>query len=100
MESLRKLPTVLTAEELLDKIFGRSSKISGGNANERIVNKLSTISNVSKDYFERIINSHPNYDSLPAFYREMVDLLVGIENIKKSLASLSWANNMIQKIIT
>ncbi|MDI9610338.1 MAG: 50S ribosome-binding GTPase [Archaeoglobales archaeon] len=100
MESLRKLPTVLTAEELLDKIFGRSSKVSGSNVNERVINKLSTISNVSKDYFERIISSHPNYNSLPSFYREMVDLIVGIEEIKKSLASLSWANSMIQKIVT
>ncbi|MEM2086427.1 MAG: GTPase [Archaeoglobaceae archaeon] len=99
MESLGKLPTVLTAEELLDKIFGRSSKVSGSNVNERVINKLSTISNVSKDYFERIISSHPNYNSLPSFYREMVDLIVGIEEIKKSLASLSWANSMIQKIV-
>lgn len=100
MEALRKLPTVLTAEELLDKIFGRSSKVSGRTERERIVNKLSTISNVSKEYFSRIINSHPNYDALPGFYREMVDLIVGIEKIKRSLSSLSWANSMIQKIVS
>jgi nucleolar GTP-binding protein len=91
---------VLTAEELLDKIFRKSSRISGSNERERIINKLSTISNTSKDYFNRIISSHPDYDSLPSFYREMVDLLVGVEKIKKSLASLSWANSMIQKIVT
>lgn len=100
MEVLRRLPTVLTAEELLDKIFGRSSKVSGGNDRERIVNKLSTISNVSKDYFNRIISSHPNYESLPGFYRDMVDLIVGIEKMKNSLASLSWADSMIHKIVS
>jgi nucleolar GTP-binding protein len=100
VDVLRRLPTVLTAEELLDKIFRKSSRISGSNERERIINKLSTISNTSKDYFNRIISSHPDYDSLPSFYREMVDLLVGVEKIKKSLASLSWANSMIQKIVT
>jgi len=100
VEVLRRLPTVLTAEELLDKVFGRSSKVSGSNERERILNKLSTISNVSKDYFERIITAHPNYETLPSFYREMVDLIAGIERIKKALASLSWANSMIQKIVT
>lgn len=100
MDVLRKLPTVLTAEELFDKIFGRSSKVSGGNERERIINKLSTISNVSKEYFNRIISSHPNYNALPSFYREMVDLIVGIEKIKSSLGSLSWANSMIQKIVS
>ncbi|MEM1671084.1 MAG: GTPase [Archaeoglobaceae archaeon] len=100
MESLRKLPTVLNSEELLDKIFGRSSRVSGKTVNDRIINKLSTISNVSRDYFEKIISAHPNYDTLPSFYREMVDLIVGIEKIKQALASLSWANSMIQKIVT
>ncbi|MEM1578327.1 MAG: GTPase [Archaeoglobaceae archaeon] len=100
MESLRKLPTVLTAEELLDKVFGKSSKVGGRNVNERIINKLSTISNVSRDYFEKILSSHPDYDSLPNFYKDMVDLLVGIDKIKKSLASISWASKMIQKIVT
>ncbi|MFN3384763.1 MAG: NOG1 family protein [Archaeoglobaceae archaeon] len=99
MEALRKLPTVLTAEELIDKVFRRASKTTGGNLKERTINKLSTISNVSKDYFKRVIASHPSYESLPSFYREMVDLVVGIESIKKALSSLHWADEMIQKII-
>ncbi|MEM0315506.1 MAG: GTP-binding protein, partial [Archaeoglobaceae archaeon] len=85
METLRKLPTVLTAEELIDKIFRRASKVTGGSLKERMINKLSTISNVSKDYFEKVVSSHPSYENLPSFYREMVDLIVGIERIKKAL---------------
>lgn len=100
METLRKLPTVLTAEELIDKIFRRASKITGGSLKERMINKLSTISNVSKDYFEKVLSSHPSYENLPSFYREMVDLIVGIERIKRALSSLHWANATIQKIIT
>lgn len=95
----KKLPTVLTAEELLDKAFGRASKVGGRNPRERAINKLATVSNVLRDYFNKVIKSHPSYDNLPDFYREMIDLTVGVRRIKKALAALNWANEMIQKII-
>ncbi len=96
----RKLPTVLSAEELIDKAFRRASKISGRDKREKAINKLSTISNVLKDYFNKIISSHPSYDNLNGFYREMIDIVVGIRRLKKSLAALSWADKMTQKVIT
>ncbi|WP_048092542.1 GTPase [Geoglobus acetivorans] len=96
----RRLPTVLTADELIDKAFRRASKVSGRNSREKALNKLSTISNVLDNYFERIISSHPSYDNLDDFYREMVDVVVGIRRLKKSLAALSWANTMTQKVIS
>ncbi len=99
MFEAKRLPTVLTAEELLDKAFGRASKVGGRNPRERAINKLATVSNVLRDYFNRIIKSHPSYDNLPDFYKEMIDLVVGIRRIKKALAALNWANEMIQKII-
>ena len=96
----RKLPTVLTAEELIEKAFRRASKVTGRNRKEKALNKLATMSNVLRDYFNRIITSHPSYDNLDDFYREMVDVVVGIRKLKKSLAALSWADSMTQKVIT
>ena len=100
MQDFRKLPTVLTAEELIDKIFRRAARVEGKNPREKALNKLSTISNVSRDYFKKIIEAHPSYDSLPDFYRDMVDVVVGIKNLKKSLAALKWADGMIQRVVT
>ncbi len=99
MEDFRKLPTVLTADELIDKIFRRASRVDGRNPKEKSLNKLSTISNVSRDYFRKIIQAHPSYDNLPDFYREMVDVVVGLKQLKKSLAALKWADGMIQKVV-
>lgn len=96
----RKLPTVLTAEELIEKAFRRASRVTGRNRKEKALNKLATISNVLKDYFNRIITSHPSYDNLDDFYREMVDVVVGVRRLKKSLAALAWADSMTQKVIT
>jgi len=96
----RKLPTVLTAEELVDKIFRRAAKVDGRTPREKALNKLATISNVSRDYFRKIIEAHPDYDSLPEFYREIVDVVVGVRQLKKSLAALNWADGTIQKIVS
>jgi len=100
MFEAKKLPTVLTAEELLDKAFGRASKVTGRGKREKTINKLSTVSNVLRDHFNKVIKGHPNYDDLPDFYREMIDVLVGVRRIKKALAALNWANEMTQRIIT
>ena len=100
MFDAKKLPTVLTSEELIDKAFKRASKVGGRTPRERAINKLATISNVLSSYFEKIIKMHPSYDSLPDFYKEMIDVVVGLSRLKKSLAALKWANGMIQKIIS
>lgn len=96
----RKLPTVLTAEELIDKTFRKASKVTGRTTKERALNKLATISNVTRDYFKKINQAHPNYDELPEFYKEMVDIVVGIPELKKSLAALKWAEITIQRVIS
>ncbi|WP_202320153.1 NOG1 family protein [Archaeoglobus neptunius] len=100
MQDFKKLPTVLTADELVDKVFRRAARAEGRTPKEKALNKLSTISNVSRDYFKKIITSHPSYENLPEFYREMVDVVVGIRNLKKALAALKWADGMIQRVIS
>jgi nucleolar GTP-binding protein len=95
----RKLPPGLRSEELIEKAFRRASKVGGRGKRERTVNKLSTLSNVLGDYFTRTISAHPSYQNLPPFYREIVDVLVGIGRLRKSLGALSWANSAIQRII-
>ncbi|AAB90809.1 NOG1 family protein [Archaeoglobus fulgidus] len=100
MQDFKKLPTVLTAEELIDKIFRRAARVEGRNPKEKALNKLATISNVSRDYFGKIIGAHPSYENLPDFYREMVDVVVGIRQLKKSLVALKWADGMIQKVVS
>ncbi|MET1124935.1 MAG: NOG1 family protein [Archaeoglobaceae archaeon] len=95
----RKLPTVLTADELVDKAFRRASKV-GGKGRERAINKLATVSNVTRDYFRKITSAHPNYDELPPFYREMVDVMVGVGRLKRALGALKWADSMVQRIVS
>ncbi len=95
----RKLPTVLTAEELIDKAFRRASKISERSKKKRYINKLNTILNVISNHLQKIHSSHPSYGNLPEFYRELVDVTVGIGKLKKALASLKWADESVHRVI-
>ncbi len=97
-EKLHKLPTVLTADELLDKAFRRASKVSG-RGRDKAINKLATVSNVISSHLNSVVKAHPSYSSMPEFYRELIDLTVGLGRIRKSLAALKWADRMVQKIV-
>ncbi len=98
-EVLHRLPTVLTADELLDKAFRRASKVSG-RKREKAINKLATVSNVISSHLNTVMKAHPSYTSMPEFYRELVDLTVGLARLRKSLAALRWADRMVQKVVT
>ena len=43
MFEAKKLPTVLTAEELLDKAFGRASKVTGRTRKEKTMKKITKL---------------------------------------------------------
>ncbi|HID43028.1 MAG TPA: GTP-binding protein [Archaeoglobaceae archaeon] len=95
----RKLPTVLNAEELIDKAFKRASRVTGRDRKKKTVDKLATVSNVITDYLNKVTSAHPSYENLPEFYRELVDITVGIRKIKKSLAAMNWASETTRKIV-
>lgn len=94
-----KMPTVLNAEELIDKAFRRASKVTGSDRKKKTVDKLATVSNVISDYMNKITSAHPSYENLPEFYRELIDTTIGIRRIKKSLAAMNWAAETVRKVV-
>ncbi len=94
----KKVPTVLTSRELLDKAFRRASRISARKERERVATKILTASNVIHDYLIKVVKAHPTYERLPPFYFELIDLIAGVDEIKKSLSHLSWAAKQVRRI--
>ncbi|MGB9132341.1 MAG: NOG1 family protein, partial [Methanosarcina sp.] len=45
-----------------------------------------------------IVRRFPSFDQLPRFYYEIADILVGIEKLKMSLASVDWASKKIHEV--
>lgn len=87
------IPTVPTADEILDRSFRRAAsrmklKKNNDRANEEFVR---AVSQAIHDRLVRVMQSFPDFDSVPAFYRDIVDIMWGIGKIRKALGSVGWA---------
>jgi Predicted GTPase len=99
-----KIPTVLSSEELMDKAFHRASKISKKGNDFLDGKKKTTLAKVtaSGDIIVTILNGYvkkfPRMDKEEDFIPELVDLIIGIDQYKKSLGALNWASNRTEKL--
>ncbi|MEO2152634.1 MAG: NOG1 family protein, partial [Thermococcus sp.] len=102
-----KMPTVLTADELIDKAFRRAERAAsaynppGGKvakARQREELRVRTVSNVVRDNLRKILDRTPGVSTLPKFYQELVDTLVDRDQFHKSLARVNWAIKTIRNL--
>jgi len=54
--------------------------------------------NILSDNLSNLIRKFPSFDKLPPFYREMVDITVGVDRIRISLSRLRWAARQTRQI--
>lgn len=99
-----KIRTVPTADELLDKAYSRAVRAGRGKIKE-VTNKeeleesmLLTASNIITDNLRNITGDWPSLDKMNDFYKELTGVLVGIDRLKMSLASLDWAASKVKEI--
>lgn len=99
-----KIPTVLSSEELIDKIFRKASKIHIEDKNKfyRVkktnIAKISSIWHTIYNILTAYISSFPNIEALPKFYSELIEILVDVKKFKRALASLNWAREKVKEI--
>ncbi len=91
------LPSILRAPELLDKALGRSAKATakGRDRAERARNlaiaKVQTAGQTLEGTLHGYVKAFPTLERLPPFYRELVDLLVDRDRLRKHLGAIDWA---------
>jgi nucleolar GTP-binding protein len=88
-----KMKTVPTADEVLDRSFRRAArkmreKRNKDRANEEFVR---AVSSAVHDRLVQIIQDIPVIEDLPPFYKDMVEILFGIDRFRKSLGAVGWA---------
>jgi len=103
----RKLPSVLLPDELVEISFSRAKKesraLSGRIPRQLRVKrsetvKVKSVSSFIKKHFGKVVDRTSGLKSLDPFYHELVDLVVGVENIEKSLEKLTWAVDTVVKL--
>jgi len=87
------MPTVPTSDEILDRSFRRAAKKMKEKTNKDRANEefVRAVSSGIHDRLVYIIRGFPEFEEIAPFYREMAEILFGIENIKKSLGAVGWA---------
>src|SRR4030067_1247640 len=100
-----KIPTVPTSEELLNKSFKRAARAKHG---KRILDRTSklkaeesmllTAAHILSDNLINIVRKFPSFDTMPPFYLELADVIVGVEEMKMNLSSVQWAGTKINEM--
>jgi len=87
------MPTVPTADEILDRSFRRAAKKMKEKDNKVRANEefVRAVGAAVHDRLVAVIQGFPEFDEIPPFYRELADILYGIGNIKQSLGAVGWA---------
>jgi nucleolar GTP-binding protein len=88
-----KMPTVPTADEILDRSFRRAAKKMQEKTNKERANTefVRAVGAAIHDRLVYIIRGFPEFDKIPPFYREMADILYRLDRIKQSLGAVGWA---------
>ncbi len=98
-----RIPTILTSDELLDKAFKRASSmqvvVKGRRRNEKLAEaKVKKASSTIASTLNRYIKAFPSFDNLSAFYYDLYDVSLGIDDLKKSLGALDWCRKSVLKV--
>ncbi|MEA5037351.1 GTPase Obg [bioreactor metagenome] len=95
-----KIPTVPTADELLDRSFRRASRKMREKTNKRHANEdfVRAITQATHDKLVTIIQSFPEFEELPPFYRDLCDILFGMDALKKNLGMVGWAAKNVRDV--
>lgn len=92
-----KIPTVLSAEELADKVFKRAAKISKNGSDALDTRKKTALArvtaagDVASATLYGYVQKFPRIEKSEDFFPELVDVIVGIDRYKKALGALNWA---------
>jgi len=100
------MPTVLTAEELIDKAYRENDKTELEmsdyvpaivKAKKREVARIKVIEDTTAGYLEGLVKSVPTIENIHPFYSDLLEILVGTAKTKAALGRLSRTARIIRE---
>lgn len=101
---LENVPTILTAQEMLDKAFLKANKIEVPDPDKyhRIRKteeaQMKHIASSLQETLERILSAFPSLERLPQYEQEVLDILVGVGELKQALGNVQWAHDTLGEV--
>jgi nucleolar GTP-binding protein len=90
---LERIPTVPTADELMDRSLRRAASRMKEKKNRERADRefVMAIAASLHDRLVKVIRSFPEFEALPPFYRDLSEILFGLERLKMALGAVGWA---------
>jgi len=105
VQNLRKrVPTILTSDEILDKAFRKVNKIDkqGPDKVELVKRKsmarIASATDVISSTLMKYVKAFPSINERTDFLAEMIEVTVGVDKMKKALGNLDWAASKIKEL--
>ncbi len=105
MYNLRKrIPTILTAEEILDKAFRKVNKIDKVGpvkvdmVKRKSMARIASATDVISSTLQKYVKVFPSINVRNDFLAEMIEVTVGVDRLKKSLSNLDWAASKVKEL--
>jgi len=101
---MKDIPTVLTSQELLDKGFRRVKKVKVTDvtglkkAKAEGMGRLNALSNTLAASLNRYVRRFPSLDQVHPFQRELIDVSIGLDELRHSLGAIDWARKTVETI--
>ena len=102
--SFSRIPTVMSADEIIDTAFRRASRITVSQPDAFMRTKATEIARVRSvqnsiaAILQRYVKRFPSFDGLPPFYQELAHLLLDLDKVRNSLGSIDWAWTRVMEI--
>lgn len=97
-----RLPPIPTAQDLLDTAFRRAKKARGtgrttlGRARDRSLKAIRAFGETLQSGLRGVYRTFPSIENLPPFYRDLLEVVAGIDETRRNLASLKWAEDQVR----
>lgn len=107
MNPFTRIKPIQDSNKFIDMAFRRASKVKLSlpqklppllKAKKREEARVRKVAQFLHDRFNNIVKQFPKINDLHPFYRDLTDVLIGVDNLKKYLASLRGAAKVIMKI--
>ncbi len=104
MLHFRSIPTILTADELVDKVFKRAGKVTTPSHDSfnrfkgTEIARIRSIQNTIDAQFDRYVKSFPSFGNLPPFYQELIQVVANVDKMRKSLGALTWVRARVTEV--
>ncbi len=101
---LERVPTIMTAQEILDKAFARAAKIEIQDpvkyhrVRKTLAARMASLSDTVYETLNRYVTAFPNLDGLRNYPREVLDIMVGLDQLRQALGSVDWAAEKIKRL--